>query len=176
MTFSAWFTALVSKSNAVFDDISSTFALDFFNDAIILHRTYIRNRMKAEYDIREELTFLADGYDLTLPTAMDDSVKALLKLNEHDHNAVTSIAYQIDRGNVAFFAEQKSGDSYWIEYTKVPNSYSSVGDSPVELDIPAVNMLLEKEVTKSAIKYEDDFESGNAANSLAFEVNNIQKK
>ena len=174
MIISSWITALIAKSNAVFDDVSTDEIREYLNDALVLHRTYIANRAKSLKNKKSELTFSADGYELTLPTDMDDSVTALLFSTEHGHNPITSLNYKIDRGKIIFYDEQGSGDSYWLEYTAVPTAYTSNSADCEELDYPDIKMLLEKEVTKSAIKVEDDFDASNATNNLTQEANNVQ--
>lgn len=176
MIISSWITNLISKSNAVFDDVSTDEIREYLNDALVLHRNYIRNRAKADYNKSGTLTFLTDSNEVTLPSDMDDSVQCLVKTEKYSHNPITQLNYQVDRGALIFYAEQKAGDIYYVEYTANVNSYDANTDDCIELDYPDIKMLLEKEVTKSAIKVEDDFESSNAVNNLAEDANNVQRK
>ena len=175
MILSTWITALVSKSNATFDDTSSSEIREYLNDALILHRRYIRQRATSVYQKETSLTLLADGYELALPTDIDDSVTALLKMSQYDLNPITSLEYKILRGKIVFRSEQDSGNVFWIEYTAIPNYYETTTDDVPELDFPDVKRLLEKEVQAMAIKVEDDFESSNAVNNLTVEANLSQQ-
>ena len=176
MTITAWISALRAKSGTVLNNITNTQLLAYLNDAIILHRTYIRNRCRGTYTEKSEQTFAADGYNLTIPADMDDSVTALLYSNEHDINPINRLSYRIEEGQIQFYTEQKSGDSYWIKYTKQPLQYTAYTEEPIEFDAPDVKMLLDKEVTQTAISVEDDFDGTNAGNNLTSEANNIQLK
>jgi hypothetical protein len=127
------------------------------------------------YQKETSLTLLADGYELALPTDIDDSVTALLKMSQYDLNPITSLEYKILRGKIVFRSEQDSGNVFWIEYTAIPNYYETTTDDVPELDFPDVKRLLEKEVQAMAIKVEDDFESSNAVNNLTVEANLSQQ-
>lgn len=175
MIISEWITKLIAKSNAVFDDVSTDEIREYLNDALILHRRYIRNRCKSIYSKNSPLSLTADGYELSLPSDMDDSVTALVKTSEHAVNPLTSLDYKIQRGKIAFTYEQSSDSIFWIEYSAIPNYYENNADNCVELDFPDVKRILEKEVIASAIKVEDDFESSNAVNNLIAESNLSQQ-
>jgi len=175
MIISTWITKLIAKSGAIFDDVSTDEVREYLNDALILHRRYIRQRANKVYSKKTSLTLAADGYELDLPTDMDDSVTALLKSSEFNPNPVTSLDYQIKRGQIVFTREQSSASVFWIEYTMIPNYYDLTSEDAVELDYPDVKRLLEKEVMASVIKVEDDFESSNAVNNLTVEANLSQQ-
>lgn len=176
MIISEWITALITKSNAIFDNTSTSNIREWLNDAIVLHRTYIRNRAKDIYNISDTLTFTTASNEVSLPSDLDSSVTVLLKTTKYAHNSVSSIEYIVDRGNIIFYAEQPAGAIYYIEYTANPNRYTDNTEDCLELDYADIRMILEKEVTKSAIKVEDDFESSNAVNNLADEANNVQRQ
>lgn len=175
MIISTWITSLIAKSNEVFTDTSTDQIREYLNDAIILHRSYIRNKLKSLYNKKTSLTFSADGYELDLPSDMDEGVIAIIKTTEHTRNPLNSLNYVFDRGKIVFDEQQSSGDVYWIEYTAIPNNYTANNDDCLELDLPDVRLLLEKEVTSTAIRVEDDFESSNAVNNLMADSANVQK-
>jgi len=175
MIISTWITKLIAKSGAIFDDISTDEIREALNDALILHRGYVRDRCAKLYSKNEALTLAADGHELDLPTDMDDSVTALLKSSEFTLNPLTSLDYKIQRGTIVFTYEQPVDSVFWMEYTAIPNYYDKTTEDCLELDFPDVRVMLEKDVTASAIKVEDDFESSNAVNNLMAESANVQR-
>ena len=99
MIISTWITKLIAKSNAVFDDVSTDEVREYLNDALILHRRYIRNRLQSIYSKNLQLTLATSGYELPLPVDMDDSVTALVKTSQFTLNPLTSLDYKIQRGD-----------------------------------------------------------------------------
>ena len=175
MEITTWATKLITKSNAVFDDTSIDEIREHLNDAIILHRRYIRDRCNGIYSKNEALTLISDGYELDLPFDMDNSVTALVRASEQGVNPLTSLDFSIQRGKVLFSHKQPADSVFWIEYTAIPNYYEANTDDCPELDYPDVRRMLEKEVIASVIKVEDDFESSNAVNNLIAESNLSQQ-
>ncbi len=176
MIIATWISRLLTKSSAVFDDTSKDEMREYLNDALILHRTYVRNKVKKVYQKNVSLTLAADGHELALPADMDDGVLALVRTSQHGVNPLSSLDYKIQRGVIVFTYSQPANSVFWIEYTAIPNYYEDNSVDAPELDMPDVRRVLENEVIASAIKTEDDFESSNAVNNLMADAANIQTK
>lgn len=139
MNLSDFKVELVGIAEGSIEDISDPQVIRLLNRAIVNRYDEVLNSCDSAYMKKQTLTASSDTYELDIPTDFYKKETSSIWNVFLDENYIQMMAgknlrFWIEGNKIKFDSKVKSGDSYYLRYSKKPTRYTAITDTFLEED------------------------------------------